>query len=363
MMNAKQRRLAKRRVDRLVGGPLVTRSAAADVCADCGIFEDVTVRGIDEKARSATFVAATETGVRSYYGREYLRMAGARLQRYRSNNVVLDAHNRYEVGAIIGKAEVKIDAENRQLLATITFAETDRAETVWQLVKGGFVKALSVGFIPDESKTVRLEEGQTDGEGDNQVQGPARVVKAWELFEISVVPVPADPNALRRMLERNVDFLRNFTPEPKEDVTMAGENKDNKTQAQPANPPADPAKPGDELASERAAREAKAQAETAKARADVAVHLRAQVDAVIPATHKHRALADQMVLEGKPFEEIRAAVLKADAEGKEAVGTAEPAEIVPTKGGTDAGGKGDGAERAEPKSLKDVDDELLLRSF
>lgn len=343
-------------------GTLRTR-AAADVCAECGILEGVAVRSIDEKTRTITYVAATENGVRTYSGMEYLRMAGARLKRYRSNPVVLDTHNRFEVGAIIGRAKVTI--EGRELIAEVTYATTDRAETAWQLAKGDFVRTLSVGFIPNRTKMRVLQDGETDGEGDSQIQGPAIVQKEWELFEISVVPVPADPNALRRMLERSADFLRNFNPEPQEDGTMAGENKDPKTQAQaqPATPPAEPAKPaGDELASERAAREAKAQAETAKAQADVAVHLRAQVDAVIPATHKRRALADRLILEGKPFEEIRAAVLKADAEGKEAVGTTEPAEVVSTKGGADTGA-GAQAERAEPKSLKDVDDDLLLRSF
>jgi len=160
------------------------------------LLDEVEVREIDEDARKATFVAATENGVDTALGREYLRMPGIKLQRYRKNPVVLDAHNRWTAGAVIGKAAVKV--KGRELMAEITFATTRRADEVWQLVVGGFLKALSVGFIPDRSKVLDLGEGETDGEGATLIQGPARVVKSWVLFELSVVPVPADADALRR---------------------------------------------------------------------------------------------------------------------------------------------------------------------
>ncbi|MEK6684438.1 MAG: HK97 family phage prohead protease [Nitrospirota bacterium] len=161
-----------------------------------GLPENIEVREIDKERRSATFVAATENGVMTWNGLEYMRMSGARLNRFRKNPVVLDTHNRYEAGAIIGKATVKI--EDKKLLAEITFAQTDRAEEIWQLVQGGFLKALSIGYMPDASKTKMLEAGDTDGEGEDMITGPASIVRQWELYEISVVPVPADAEALRR---------------------------------------------------------------------------------------------------------------------------------------------------------------------
>lgn len=157
---------------------------------------DVAVRSLDEKTRTATFVAATEVGVRTWEGREHLRMAGARLTRFKANPVVLDGHDRSQVGAIVGRADVKV--EGRELLAIVTFADTARAETAWQLVRGGFLRAVSVGFIPNRERTVELRDGETDGVGESMITGPAKVVKEWELFEISVVPVPADAGALAR---------------------------------------------------------------------------------------------------------------------------------------------------------------------
>ncbi len=171
-----------------------------DICQR-RVFNGAVLRAdsIDEKNRTADFVAATENGVDTMMGREFLRIGGLKLDRFRANPVVLDAHNRFEAGAVIGSAHVNI--EKRELLTTIKFAETERAETIWQLVRQGFLRAVSVGFIPNRRKILELEEGQKDGRGDAQIVGPARVIKESELFEISVVPVPADAAAVRRYLE------------------------------------------------------------------------------------------------------------------------------------------------------------------
>jgi len=163
-----------------------------------GLLMDTEVRSIDKETRTVTFIAATENGVKTIFGTEHLRMAGVRLARYRKNPVVLDSHNREEIGAIIGRGSVKV--EGRMLAISITFAETERAETAWQLVESGFARAVSVGFIPNSLKTITLAEGETDGKDENLITGPARVIKEWELFEVSVVPVPADAGALRRVL-------------------------------------------------------------------------------------------------------------------------------------------------------------------
>lgn len=163
-----------------------------------GFIGNCEVRNIDIDNRAATFVAATENGVETFFGRQHLRVSGARFGRFRKNNVVLDTHARDSVGVVIGNAVVKTLQKERELETTITFAETERAEEAWLLVRTGFVKAISVGFIPDKSKIKVLQEGETDGEGDGLIEGPAEIIRVWELLEISVVPVPADQDALRR---------------------------------------------------------------------------------------------------------------------------------------------------------------------
>jgi len=161
--------------------------------------EGVSVRAVDAGARSATFAAATENGVDTQRGKEYLRMAGADLSRYVKNPIVLDTHDRYSLDAIIGKAIVKV--VGRELLATLTFGTTERGNLAWQLVKDRMVNALSIGFVPDPSAILDLQPGQTDGTGDSKIVGPGRVIKKWTLFEISMVPVPVDAAATRRAMQ------------------------------------------------------------------------------------------------------------------------------------------------------------------
>lgn len=146
---------------------------------------------------SVEFVAATEQPVQTYFGPEVLRISdrSVNLKRYRSNPVILDTHDRYGIGSIVGRAsEVKVDSDRARLLVRVEFAPTERGQEAKALVEGGFLRAVSVGYSVDETMTLSLAEGETK-EG---LVGPARLVRSWELMEISLVPVPADSAALKR---------------------------------------------------------------------------------------------------------------------------------------------------------------------
>lgn len=180
---------------------------------------------VDAGSRSATFVAATEGGVVAYGVREHLRMAGLDATRYRANPVVLDAHFSRRVNAVVGRSEIRVIG--KELEAHVSFATTARAEEVWVLVRDGFVRALSVGFLPDEKSAVRLREGESDGD----VKGPAVVFQRWELYEISVVPIPADIAALRRSkdMESQIDLKTSAaegTKNPEEDALEGKEKRE-----------------------------------------------------------------------------------------------------------------------------------------
>lgn len=177
---------------------MTTRETELDelICRDLAL----TLRAVDEKARKATFVAATENGCDGYKGKEYLRIDGMDLSRYAKNPVVLDSHDRYSIESIIGRADMK--KEGRQLIADVTFAQTDKGEQAFSLVKSGMLNAGSVGFIPDRASIRELTDGEEDGEGEYAIKGPGRILKKSQLFEFSLCPVPADPDALRRSLHK-----------------------------------------------------------------------------------------------------------------------------------------------------------------
>jgi len=178
------------------------------------VFGNLSVRKVEEEPRTFEFVAATEGGVRTWMGQEFLDMDGVVLDRYTANPVLLDSHNRDEASAVIGKAVLTI--ENRQLIARATFATTDRAENVYKLVDGGFISALSVGFLPRSIEEIEMgKDGEIDG---RKISGPASIIRQWELYEISVVPVPADKDAIKRELEAGLIMIKenHMTEEIKE---------------------------------------------------------------------------------------------------------------------------------------------------
>lgn len=186
-----------------------------DLIVTRGLVEDVQIREIDTTKRTATFVAATENGVMVWGVREVLRMSGIDLTRFNKNPIIVDTHDYSTIDSIVANAVVSVEGKN--LIAKVTFAEgTKRADEAWQLVKTKFAKALSVGF--QRLQTLELIEGQSDGEGDSRVEGPAIITTKWKLLEISLVPLPADEDALMRKLNERME---NMGDVEKKEVTGA----------------------------------------------------------------------------------------------------------------------------------------------
>lgn len=246
-------------------------------------------RAIDEEKRTARFVAATERGVPTgELGVEVLRISGAKLGRYEKNPVVLDSHGRDGVESVIGRAT--LTPAGKKLLANVEFASTPRAEAAWQLVRGGFVRGLSVGWRPtNQKKLIRLAAGETDGEGPDLVKGPAVVVREWELVEISVVPVPADEDALRRSFYGGL-----FVDETKQEEATVVETTTTQTSVENAE-------------------EVRVRSEQAR---------RDMILAIAP--QSLRVLAECLVLRGATVDEARAELLKAHEAKLAPVGTPEP---------------------------------------
>jgi len=122
-----------------------------------------------------------------------LLAAGARLDAFERNPVVLFAHNHRDVP--IGRATAVRSVPGRGVRASWRWLEGDpfasRVRNAWDQ---GVLNACSVGFIPGESTP-------------NDAGG--RDFSSWELLEFSVVPVPANADAVRTLkalgLHRSLD--------------------------------------------------------------------------------------------------------------------------------------------------------------
>lgn len=127
-------------------------------------------------SRRRTFVISTASPDRD---NDVVEVAGWQLENYRKNPVVLWAHDYRALP--VGKA-IEVGIRDGKLESTMEFADHEFANVVLRLVDGGFLRATSVGFRP--SKYV-LNEDRRGIDFTEQ-----------ELLEFSIVPVPANPEAL-----------------------------------------------------------------------------------------------------------------------------------------------------------------------
>lgn len=136
--------------------------------------------------RTVTAIISTSAVDRD---KEVVVARGIDFEQYLKNPVVLWAHNSWDTP--IGKA-MWLKRTGKKIIAKIKFADTDKAEEVYQLYKGGFLSAFSIGFIPTKRK-----QPEPDDIKKNPDWADARmIIEKSELLEFSAVPVPANPEAL-----------------------------------------------------------------------------------------------------------------------------------------------------------------------
>ena len=122
---------------------------------------------------------------------EILTVGGWDLKNYKKNPVFLWAH-KYG-NPPIGRANKVFIRKEEGLMFDILFAEKETyefADTIYKLYEQEFLNATSVGFRPEKGT-------RTWNEDDGILTTPKK-----ELWELSAVPVPANPNAL---IERSVE--------------------------------------------------------------------------------------------------------------------------------------------------------------
>lgn len=151
--------------------------------------------------RTITFVASDST-VDS--AGTVLNQDNWNLTRFNKNGIIGYQHKVYgswddtdNPDNVIGKGHAYV--EDGKLMVDITFepAEINElAEKIYQKVLFGSLKAVSVGFLP-------MGKGRF-GDGDDS---NTYYFAGQELLEISIVNIPANPNALRKSLEAEQEFL------------------------------------------------------------------------------------------------------------------------------------------------------------
>lgn len=150
--------------------------------------------------RTITFVASD--GTRDSEG-TVLNPDGWDLDRFNKNSVIGYQHDIYswqsDPDMVIGKGKAYV--EDKKLMVDITFEPADMnplAEKIYRKILWGSLHAVSVGFRP-------IGKGEW-GKGDEAVSGsnPTYYYAGQELMEISVVNIPANPNAVVKSLDKAI---------------------------------------------------------------------------------------------------------------------------------------------------------------
>jgi HK97 family phage prohead protease len=163
-------------------------------------------KGIDAEQRTVTAYVSTFDWDRTD---ERFAKGAWKLENYKRNPVVMAFHdyNRPPVGKAI-----HIEEDEKGLLATTVFADTEDGKMMFELFKGGFLSAFSVGFAP---KKWIMEPIDAERKGITYQDA--------ELLEYSAVGIPANPGAI---IGRDIgDIAKKMLPASVQEVKVGDELK------------------------------------------------------------------------------------------------------------------------------------------
>jgi len=96
----------------------------------------------------------------------------------------------HDPNQIIGvPVEVSIDPQAKKGRALIRFGNTQIARDAFQDVKDGILRGVSFGYEITSCEQVKTGEVSASG-----INGPALVATRWRVHEITLTPIPADPD-------------------------------------------------------------------------------------------------------------------------------------------------------------------------
>tara|TARA_R110000824_G_scaffold207539_2_gene392973 strand:+ start:55 stop:675 length:621 start_codon:yes stop_codon:yes gene_type:complete len=142
---------------------------------------------------------------------------GIDTKNFSNNPIFMWGHDAYGSGDktpdlenVLGRV-VDFKKSNDSFDVGVEWAKHERAVMARDLVKAGFLSGVSVGFIPDpEGMTTRSVEGSE-----------VPVYTRTELVEVSLVPVPSNPNAIAIMRSLKLPIFSQPSPSDK-DVDSEG---------------------------------------------------------------------------------------------------------------------------------------------
>ena len=172
----------------------------------CRVMVVTEARQTEDGSAHRMVIAANE---RSRNGGE-VNLRGINFTNYRKNPVVLWSHDSWGGIPIAKTLKIGHDDQGR-IVADFQFNSEDefaaRVENAWN---GAFIRAASIRFMPTKVVEMLDEQGRVD----------RLRIEESDLLEWSLVPIPADPDAVKagaRALNLPEEIFRGLEPEPEDD--------------------------------------------------------------------------------------------------------------------------------------------------
>ena len=148
-----------------------------------------SIRAMEGEGNERKFILSfsSEEPYERWWGTEVLDHSDGAVDLTRLNEIgcLLFNHNRDKVIGKINKAWI----ENNRGYAEVEFDTDEESETIYQKVKSGTLKGVSVGYQIDSWEEIMVNKTSADG----RFSGPCDIARKWTPFEISIVSIPADP--------------------------------------------------------------------------------------------------------------------------------------------------------------------------
>jgi hypothetical protein len=282
---------------------------------------DVVAQSVNEEARTVELIFSTGAAVERFdwmSGKRYLEKLSldpshVRLDRLNAGGPLLDAHSAWSVtdqlGAVVPGTVV---IAKKQARATVRFSKRAEVESIWQDVRDGIIRNVSVGY-----RVHKFEET----EGKNNAL-PVRNAIDWEPYEVSMVPMGADVGAR----VRSGDNVQTYpcvliTRGQEEEMKENEQERAGAPEPKPAAPAAAPA-PAQTPAAQPTADEVRAAAIKDERERTLAIRKAVGV-AKLPTT-----FADGLVERGVTIDAARASILEELAKAQPAVDGAQRTDVL-----------------------------------
>lgn len=158
-----------------------------------------------DAAKGLVEYRASDASIDSY--REVIRAAGWKFDMFEKNSPLVDSHNYDGIDNLLGKV-ADFYVKDGELINVGQFAidvpENTKAMFAWKMVSGGYLPAVSVGFMPTKSVSRYGMEPKAWSSmcEENGLKGKQdvveRIYQEQQQVELSVCILGANPNALAK---------------------------------------------------------------------------------------------------------------------------------------------------------------------